>query len=394
MSRWCARLALAAALLTACAPGGPAPRPVAHSPSPAPTSAPSPPGPSPVPAALAEPGAFNYALTVAAGGLTVPWAVDFAPDGAAWITERPGTVRVLRDGNLAAAPALTLAVVAQPGCEGGLLGLALKAPSAYVYYTRAGAGGPVNRISRFTMEGDRLTGEQVVLDGIPAGSCYHDGGRLKFGPDGLLYFTNGEGFVAARAADPGGLSGKVMRLHPDGTGLEMVGWGFRNPQGLAWDGAGRLYASSNGPTGDLGLCCHDELDLVRDRAFYGWPDWAGTQRTSFGGSLPARVPPLAESGSTTATTWAPSGLAFFAGARGERPALFMAELKGEALRRFVLDPSDPAKVLSSDVVMQGQGRLRDVVAGPDGCLYVTTSDRDGRGSPRAGDDRLLRLCPR
>jgi glucose/arabinose dehydrogenase len=173
----------------------------------------------------------------------------------------------------------------------------------------------------------------------------------------------------------------------------MFAWGFRNPQGLAFDGGGRLYASGHGPTGEMGLCCHDEVDLVRQGGFYGWPEWAGATRTSYAqGSLPAnRVPPLAESGS--ATVWAPSGATVYAPAKNRQPTLLVAELKGEELRRFVIDAADPAKVTSQEIVLQGHGRLRDAVAGPDLCLYVLTNNRDSRGTPRAGDDQVLQLCP-
>jgi aldose sugar dehydrogenase len=357
-----------------------------------PTARPSATAPTPTPT-LAPPGALRFTQQAVAQNLVAPWALAFAADGAVWLTERPGRVRVVRSGQLLADPALTLSVATGNGCEDGLLGIAIQEPYAFVYYTYAGAGGNTNRVSRFTISGNKLTSERVLVDGIPAGACYHFGGRLKLGPDGWLYFTNGEGFVASRAADPNGLSGKILRVHTDGSGLEVYAWGFRNPQGLAWDAGGRLYASSNGPTGDLGLCCRDEVDLVQQGGFYGWPEWAANTRTSYPqGSLPAaRIPPVVESGDSTA--WAPSGMTFYAPSRTERPTLFLAELKGEALRRFVIDPADPTKVTGQEIVLQGRGRLRDAVAGPDGCLYVLTSNRDTRGTPQAGDDQVWKLCP-
>jgi aldose sugar dehydrogenase len=342
---------------------------------------------------LGPPSALQLTQQAVAQNLVAPWGLSFAGDGAIWLTERPGRVRVIRNGQLLADPALTLQVATGTGCEDGLLGIAVQQPYAFLYYTYAGSGGNVNRVSRFTIAGDRLTSEQVLVDGIPGGACYHFGGRLKVGADGWVYFTTGEGFVASRAADPNGLSGKILRVHPDGTGREVYAWGFRNPQGLAFDASGRLYASSNGPTGDLNLCCRDEVDLVQQGGFYGWPEWAATTRTSYPqGSLPAaRVPPIAESGDST--VWAPSGMTFYAPKASERQTLILAELRGETLRRFVIDPADPAKVTSQEIVLQGKGRLRDAVAGPDGCLYVLTSNRDTRGTPRSGDDQVLKLCP-
>ncbi|HKA48110.1 MAG TPA: PQQ-dependent sugar dehydrogenase [Candidatus Dormibacteraeota bacterium] len=352
------------------------------------------PGLSPTPSTLKPAGPLQFNQQSVAQELVAPWAIDFAKDGSAWLTERPGRVRVIRNGRLLTDPAVTISVATANGCEDGLLGIAVGEPYAYVYYTYSGSGGNTNRVSRFSISGDKLVSEQVLVDGIPGGTCYHFGGRLKLGPDGSLYFTTGEGFVASRAADPNSLSGKVMRVHVDGSGREVVAWGFRNPQGLAFDSMGRLYVSNNGPTGDLGLCCNDEVDLVQRGGFYGWPEWAASTRTSYPqGSLPAaRIPPVAESGRSTA--WAPSGMTFYAPSRDEMPTLLLAELKGEALRRLVIDPADPAKVTSQEIVLQGQGRLRDAVAGPDGCLYLLTSNRDSRGTPRPGDDQVLKLCPR
>jgi glucose/arabinose dehydrogenase len=350
------------------------------------------PTPTPTPT-LAPPGPLQLTQQSIARDLVAPWALAFAADGAIWLTERPGRVRVIRDGQLLADPALTLPVVTANGCEDGLLGIAIQEPYAFLYYTYAGPAGNTNRVSRFTIAGDKLTSEQVLVDGIPGGACYHFGGRLKLGPDGWLYFTVGDGYVPARATDPNGLNGKILRVHTDGSGREVYAWGFRNPQGLAWDPAGNLYASSNGPTGDLNLCCRDEVDLVQQGGFYGWPEWAATTRTSYPqGSLPAaRTAPIAVSGDTT--VWAPSGMTFYAPSKNERPTLLLAELKGQALRRFVIDPGDPAKVASQEIVLQGRGRLRDAVAGPDGCLYVLTGNRDTRGTPQAGDDQVLKLCP-
>ncbi len=383
---------LAAVTLAACSTAAkqqgtsahPSRSPQTAQPAPSPTSTPT----------LKPPGPLQLNQQSIAQNLVAPWSLAFAKDGSIWLTERPGRVRVIRNGQLLADPAVTISVVTANACEDGLLGIAIEEPYVYLYYTYAGSAGNTNRVSRFSISGDKLTSEQVLVDGIPGGTCYHFGGRLKLGPEGWLYFTTGEGFVASRAADPNNLSGKIMRVHVDGTGREVFAWGFRNPQGLAFDSAGRLYASNHGPTGDLGLCCNDEVDLVQQGGFYGWPEWAASLRTSYPqGSLPAaRVPPLAESGRTTA--WAPSGMTFYAPSKDERPTLLVAELKGQELRRFIIDPANPAKVTSQEIALQGQGRLRDAVAGPDGCLYVLTSNNDTRGTPRAGDDQLLKLCPK
>jgi glucose/arabinose dehydrogenase len=348
------------------------------------------PSPSSSPAALKAAGPLTFKRTTLAQGLVAPWAIDFAEDGTAWLTERPGRVRVIREGSLLADPALTLSVFNQSGCEGGLLGIAVREPYVYLDYVPRSPGN-VDRVSRFTIDGDHLVSEQVLLDGIPGGTCYHFGGRLKLGPDGWLYLTTGEGFVAARAADPNNESGKILRIHDDGSGKEIYAWGFRNPQGLAFDSEGRLYASNNGPTGEFGLCCHDEVDQVQQGAFYGWPAWAAGTRTSYPqGSLPPRIGPMAESGSET---WAPSGISFYSPRADERPTLLVAELKGQALRRLIIDPSQPGLVTGQEIVLSGVGRLRDVVAGPGHCAYVLTSNRDSRGNPQPADDQVIQLCP-
>ena len=382
-----ASLALALMLAVSCSSSA-KPSPTPHKPSLSPAATAT---PTPSPVALRDPGPLHYTEKVFQQNLSVPWAIDWTKNGDAWFTERGGDVRIARGGQLLPNPALKLSVVSQPGCESGLLGLAIQEPNVFLFYTYSGSSGNTNRVSRFTIQGDTLVNEQVLVDGIPGGSCYHFGGRLKLGPDGWLYFTTGEGFVASRAADPGNLSGKILRVHTDGSGREMFAWGFRNPEGLAFDARGRLYVSNNGPTGDLGLCCHDEVDLVQQGGFYGWPAWAAGTRTSYGqGSLPQRLGPNAESGTDT---WAPSGMTLYAPSSDERPTLLMAELKGQSLRRFLIDPNDPGHFTSQEIVLAGAGRLRDVAAGPDGCLYILTSNRDGRGSPTSADDRILQLCP-
>jgi glucose/arabinose dehydrogenase len=344
---------------------------------------------------------------VLAGGLQVPWEIGFLDNDRVLVTERPGRVRLIDRGQLNPNPVLTLPVIAAPGVESGLLGLAVhpgfpNPPYVYLYYTYRGAGGATNRVSRFDAAsggpaGLTLTNEHPILDGIPGGQCCHFGGRIAFGPDGDLYVTVGDGQVPTRAESTSSPNGKVLRVTDDGSipngnpfpGSPVFAYGLRNPQGLAWDAAGHLYVSNNGPTGEFGLLHHDEVDLVQPGAFYGWPVMAGNlptgQRAPAG--LPARVPPLAESGTAT---WAPSGMAFYAGRPNEQPTLLVASLKAGNLLRLIIDPSNPGHLLGQRTLLGGFGRLRDAVTGPDKCLYVLTSNRDGRGQPQAQDDRVLR----
>ncbi|MDP2659993.1 MAG: PQQ-dependent sugar dehydrogenase [Dehalococcoidia bacterium] len=370
---------------------GPLPSPtVRTAPTATPTAAPQrTPAPTPNP---------NPTLDVQAvyKGLQTPWAMDFAPDGRIFLTERPGRIRVVKDGQLQAAPWMTL-TVAETG-EGGLLGLALDKQFAqngfiYVAYTYRNQGGNLlNRLVR--LHEDPATGkgaqDQVLLDGV-AGGQNHDGGRVKIGPDGKLYWTMGETFSGSLAQDLKSLNGKILRLNTDGSipadnpfpNSPIYTYGNRNPQGLAWQpGTGRLYETEHGPSGEKG-CCQDEVNFIEPGKNYGWPAISGDQTRA------GMETPIQQSGATV--TWAPSGAAFVTGGPWAGSLLFVG-LRGLALYRIILDPNDPRKVLSFQPYLQNQyGRLRDVAQGPDGAIYILTSNRDGRGSPVADDDRVLRL---
>jgi glucose/arabinose dehydrogenase len=295
-------------------------------------------------------------------------------------------------------PWLTLDVAAVG--EGGLLGLALDPQFAqnhwlYVAHTYRMGGRLLNRLVRLRDDPANSQGalDKVLLDGI-SGSNNHDGGRVKFGPDGKLYWTMGDAETSSQAQDLASLNGKILRLNPDGSvpadnpfaNSYVYSYGHRNAQGLAWQpGTGRLYATEHGPSG-LPLCCRDEVNLIMPGRNYGWPIITGDQTRE------GLVAPILQSGNTV--TWAPSGATFvthgpWAG------ALLFAGLRGQALYRLTLAPDDPRAVLSFETLYPGQfGRLRDVVEGPDGALYLLTNNRDGRGSPGPGDDRLLRLTVR
>jgi glucose/arabinose dehydrogenase len=337
----------------------------------------------------------KLSVQVLVKNLDTPWEIDFAPDGRIFLTERPGRIRIIKDGQLQPDPWLTLDVAQAQGDEGGLLGLALDSHFAdnhyvyvaYTYRTDAGLG---NRLVRLRDENGKGIADTVLLDGA-LGAIYHDGGRVRFGPDGKLYWTIGDARNSALAQDVAALNGKILRINSDGTipsdnpfpNSPVYAYGVRNSEGLAWQpGTGRLYATDHGPSG-VPTCCHDEINFIEPGKNYGWPVIIGNETHA------GMVSPVIESGSKT--TWAPSGATFVSHGPWAGSLLF-AGLQGEALYRLTLDPNDPYKAQHLETWLEHQfGRLRDVVEGPDGALYILTSNRDGRGSPSPDDDRVLRL---
>ncbi len=329
----------------------------------------------------AAPSPAGPGAEVIASGLDAPWALAFVPDGRLLVTERPGRIRVVRNGQLDPHPLATLPVVAKG--EAGLMGLAVdpgfpENPYLYVCYTAQKPGGLINRVTRLTVGDGRAGSERVVLDDVP-GALDHDGCRLKFGPDGKLYVTTGDAARPQLAQLPESLAGKILRLDPEGTvpidnpfpGSPVYSLGHRNPQGIAWDRAGRLFEAEHGPSG------HDEINRIVPGGNYGWPDVRGkTQDGRF-------VNPVVDSGEDR---WNPSGITF----HGDH--LYVATLRGRQLLRVAF-ASDLTSARVSTLLERTYGRLRDVVVGPDGALYVATSNRDGHGLPIREDDRVIRVIP-
>jgi glucose/arabinose dehydrogenase len=307
--------------------------------------------------------------------LQVPWGIAFLPNGDALVSERT-TGRILRIPKAGGRPRVVMRV---PGVdvnagEGGLLGLAVSPTYAkdglvYAYFTSARD----NRIVRFRLGGT----PQPILTGLRRG-VIHDGGRIAFGPDGKLYATVGEAGQSGLAQDPGSRNGKILRMNPDGgvpAGNPIPGslvWslGHRNAQGLAWDRRGRLWES------EFGQNRFDEVNLIRPGGNYGWPVVEGVGPTR-GGKY---INPL--------VTW-PTGEASPSGAAIVGTTMYIGGLQGQDLLRVRLTGTHASKLAPW---LRGRfGRLRTVVQAPDGALWVTTSNRDGRGSPRSGDDRILRV---
>ncbi|MFE2109211.1 PQQ-dependent sugar dehydrogenase [Kitasatospora sp. NPDC059463] len=350
---------------------GDATSPQAPGGAPAPTGTPAPDAPASV--------AVSGTVT---DGLASPWGLAVLPDGDLLVSERD-EARILRvsaaDGGRTEAgtvPGVTA------GGEGGLLGLALSPGFAtdhrvYAYLSTASD----NRIVRLDYDPARPAGSQlgepaVVLSGIPHGSR-HNGGRIGFGPDGFLYAGTGDADERRLSQDRGSLGGKILRLTPDGApapgnpfpGSPVWSLGHRNVQGLAWDPQGRLWAS------EFGQDTWDELNLITPGGNYGWPTVEGTAgRQGF-------TDPVAQWHTSDAS---PSGIAHAAG------GVWMAALRGERLWWIPLD-GERSAAPPRDFLSGTYGRLRTVVADRDGTLLLVTDNTDGRGDPRPGDDRILRL---
>ncbi|QJC50291.1 PQQ-dependent sugar dehydrogenase [Paenibacillus albicereus] len=382
--------AAAVLLLCGCAPadelrqdGGASPPPAA-SPSEAPAAQP----PS---GAAGDAGRFPYEPSVIAEGLDLPWEIAFAPDGRIFFTERPGALRVIEEGRLREKPLLELP--GPDGGEGGLLGLALDPAFAdngyaYAYHSYEERGRVLNRVLRLRIDGEEARIDRVLLGSIP-GAVNHNGGRLRFGPDGMLYATTGDASEPELAQDPDSLAGKILRLRPDGSipadnpfpGSPVYSLGHRNPQGLAWHPeSGELYSSEHGQS------AHDEINRIRPGANYGWPNVEGDDTGVAADGKPLQVP-AAHSGDET---WAPSGMAFLT----EGPwkgRLLVSALRGERLLQVSL-AADGGVSSVAPLFEEEWGRLRSIVEAPDGTLYVLTSNRS-RGNPAENDDRILALAP-
>jgi glucose/arabinose dehydrogenase len=313
-----------------------------------------------------------------ATGLEAPWGLGFLPDGDAVVTERD-TRRVLRvtaGGDVTELGVLEQAV---PDNEGGLLGVAVSPDFdsdglLYFYLTTADD----NRVVRAPLRGGRLGRVQVVLDGIPR-STNHDGGRLAFGPDGFLYASTGDALDPASSQDSGSLAGKILRFRPDDPpGDPVYTLGHRNVQGLAFDDSGQLWAS------EFGQDTWDELNRIEPGLNYGWPLVEGRAGDVEGAGAPSATERFVDPQQVWRTDEAsPSGLAFAGG------FLWMAALRGERLWRVAVDGG--RAVRPRGFFVGEYGRMRTVALAPDGSLWVTTSNRDGRGDPGPDDDRILRV---
>lgn len=342
---------LGAIALVACAPTNPTP---------------------PAPTRPAESGQMSLGeVTTIAEGLAAPWSIAFSGD-VALISERD-TARIVEVSEEGALREVGVVPGVEPRGEGGLLGIAVRDAWLYTYSTAADE----NRVQRFALSGlpgaMELGRSETILSDLPAAGN-HNGGRIAFGPDGMLYVTVGDAGDRDGAQDLDSLAGKILRITPDGeipqdnpvAGSPVYSFGHRNPQGLAWDEEGTLYAS------EFGQDTWDELNVIIPGGDYGWPTVEGiADRDEFIDPVQQWQPDVAS----------PSGIAIASG------SIFIANLRGERLRSVPL--SDLRSV--EEHFVGALGRLRDVAVAPDGSLWILTNNTDGRGNPVEGDDRVVRV---
>lgn len=333
-----------------------------------------------------------------AENLFVPWSIVFTSNDRLLVTERNGALRVVENGKLLSKPLLEFSEVLGKG-EEGLMGLEIDPQYAenkylYVCYAQAVGGNFEDKVVRLKDNGDSATIDKVLLGGIPA-ATNHAGCKVKFGPDGKLYITTGDATNKELAQDMKSLGGKILRMNADGSiptdnpfpNSYIYTFGHRNPQGIAWQPVtNQLFETEHGPSVFDGPAGGDEVNSITAGQNYGWPVVHHKQHKD------GMVDPLLE----FTPAIAPSGAMFYTG--DVFPQLknnfFFALLKGQGIMRVEFSTDDPSKVTRTSQLPEVKvGRVREVIQGPDGFIYFTTSNTDGRGTKKSGDDHIYRIVP-
>ena len=334
-------------------------------------------------------GAVPVGVETVASGLEVPWSFAFLPGGDVLVSERPGRVRLLHAGALVAAPVLT--VETGESSEGGLLGIALHPSDPSLLYLYVTAPGPENQVQRWKLSADHTSAtlDNVLLRGISAGS-FHDGGRIRFGPDGMLYVATGDARSPDRAQDPASPNGKLLRLTPDGAvpadnpiaGNPLWLLGIRNLEAFDWLDDGTLALADHGPSGELARTANDEVSLALKGDNLGWPTIYGCEARG------GMVSPVLAWGKKAVP---PGGLVVYRGSAIPewKGSLLVATLGSKHLHRIALEGG---RTKVHEVYFRNQlGRLREIAMTPSGELWMTTSNCDSRGDCGPDKDRILRV---
>lgn len=322
----------------------------------------------------------NYEVVFS--NLEIPWSIVFLNENQILVTERPGGVKIINLKEKRVIQNFEIKEVKHIG-EGGLLGAEIHPKFkengfVYFYYTTEKNGELINRVERYILKDGEFIKDKVIVDNIPASSV-HNGGRIKFGPDGYLYITTGDAGNSKNAQDVNSLAGKILRVKDDGSIPEdnpfknlTYAYGIRNSQGIAWDENGNLWSIDHGRSGiKSGL---DEINLIEKGKNYGWPIIQGDEKKE------GMESPIIHSGPDI--TWAPADLIYYQG------NLFFTGLRGQGLYQYNIKD----KTLKVHFFQQF-GRLRALTLGPDGYFYLSTSNRDGRGYPQEDDDKIIKVNP-
>jgi glucose/arabinose dehydrogenase len=336
-----------------------------------------------------------FKIEAFAKDLEVPWSIVFTSDNRILVNERPGKLRVIENDKLLEAPLKTFDEVSN-NSEEGLMGLAIDPDYSsnkliYISYAYKTSGEMQVKVVRFKDNGNSISDEKVILDNLPAAQ-YHAGCRLKFGPDKKLYITTGDAGERKFAQDLNKFHGKILRINSDGTipadnpfaNSPVWSYGHRNPQGIDWlPGTDIMWETEHGPSGFDGPGGGDEVNVIQKGMNYGWPEVSHTD------SKEGMISPILVFTPAEAPA---SGMFYRSGKIAEFKDCFLFGcLRGNGIIVVKIDPNDRTKALSFSKIATEYGRIRDITEGPDGFIYFSSSNKDGRGKIQNGDDKIYRI---
>lgn len=337
----------------------------------------------------------NYKIEPYVENLEVPWSIVFTSPTRILVNERPGRMRIIENGKLVETPIREFPEISNRS-EEGLMGLCLDpdySNNKYIYisYAYEKDGELLVRVIRFKDNGNSLSNDKTIIDGIPA-ARFHAGCRIKFGPDKKLYITTGDAGERQHAQDLNKLHGKILRINSDGSipkdnpfeNSPVWSYGHRNPQGIDWyPGTEILWSTEHGPSGFDGPGGGDEVNVIEKGKNYGWPIVSHTDSKE-GMVSPVLVFTPAE---------APASGMFYSGIKISewKNNFFFGCLRGNGIIRVTVDDNDHYRAASFEKIATTFGRIRDITEGPDGYIYFSSSNKDGRGSPKDGDDKIYRI---